>query len=101
MDNRNVNIKIVEPQSEERGHSCELSQEEIDAYLYKYNRDLHKKSVQDRMEKRSPKPPQKRVNGDSDSQKSNKEYYDVRYQELDAGDDKVNFKIEIKSDMKI
>jgi len=102
MANRNVNIKIVEPQSEESKPS-DLSQEEIDTYLYKYNRDLQKELVQQRksQQKRSPKPHQKRVDGDSKTQKSNQEYYDTRYSEIDAGDEKVNFKIEIKSDMKL
>jgi|GEM_PF-3970628 hypothetical protein len=100
MGSKNINIKIVEPQSEEK-HPCELSQEEIDAYLYKYNNDSNKKVTQDRTQRRSPQAPQKRVNADSDTQKSNREYYDVRYQELDAGNDKVNFKIEVKSDMKL
>lgn len=102
MGSRNVNIKMIESQSEE-SKPAELSQDEIDAYLYKYNRDLQKELVQQRKsnQKRVPKPHQKRDNGDSNTQKSNKEYYDTRYSEFDAGDEKVNFKIDIKSDMKL
>ncbi|CAG7581458.1 MAG: hypothetical protein SLAVMIC_00852 [uncultured marine phage] len=97
MSSNNVNIRVIEEQSEEL-HPCELSEDEIDAFLFKHDRKLHKKKME---QKRQPKPHQKRMNGDSDSQKSNQEYYDTKYTEVDAGDETVNFKIEIKSDMKI
>lgn len=97
MSSNNVNIRVIEEQSEEL-HPCELTQDEIDAFLDKHNPEAHRRKVQE--ERRKALPHQKRINGDSDSQKSDQEYYDVRYREVDTGDGNVNFKIEIKSDMK-
>jgi len=99
MSNSNgVNIRVIEEQSEEL-HPCELSQDEIDAFLFKYNKEAFDTKIQqERM--RQPQPHQRRMNGDIDTQKSNREYYDVRYREMDAGSDTLNVKIEIKSDMK-
>ena len=98
MSGKNVNIRVIEEQSEEL-HPCELSQDEIDAFLYKHHPDAHKAKLE-QQKQRQTLPHQKRVDGDTDSQKSNQEYYDTRYREMDAGDETVNFKIEIKSDMK-
>jgi hypothetical protein len=93
---RPTNIRIIEDQTEEINDTgYEVSQTEKEALLAAYYPELYQKQYVE--PKRSP---QKRVDQDINTQKSNNEYYDVRFNSVDVGDDSINFKIEIKSDMK-
>lgn len=91
-----VNIKKVEDQQEVVSNK-KVSEAEKEAFLAQYlkNQEL---PVQKMPQKHQPKPYQKRINGDQDTQKSNHTYYQTRYRGVEETD--LNLKIEIKSDMK-
>lgn len=101
--NRQTNIRIVDEQSEEvKSNAYDISETEKEALLAKYYPEQYKKKyIEPERKIRTPKPHQKRNQEDYGTQKSSNEYYDVRFQNLDAGEDSLNLKIEIRSDMKL
>ena len=102
-----TNIKLVQNQSEEK-NTKSVSDSEKEAFLKKYysnnnieiNTTEEKKSNdRDRGMNRMPKKPQKRIDGDRNTTKGNKFYNKTKYSTDD--DTNINFKIDIKSNMRI
>lgn len=91
---REVNIKIIEDQSEEITQNTYISQSEKEALLYKYCPELYKKE-QTINKKRE------RVYKDVVDVNRKDEYYDVKFSSMEIDDNEISLKIEIKSDMKL
>lgn len=97
---RQTNIRIIEDQTEEiKDTNVQLSATDKEALLAKYYPEYYQKNYIE-PKKHQPLPHQKRDGMDKNTQKSNQEYYNVKFVDMDGGEDKINLKIEIKSDMK-
>lgn len=106
MNYRKPQVRVVQQQSEEV-RPADVSDSEKEALLAKYYPEQFKKQngVDPETKKRvnNPKPDQKR-NGEGDLSKTDQEFVDVKYAQMDLDDepyaDKLNLKIEIRSNMK-
>lgn len=95
-----TSVRIIDNQKEEVHSERTLTEEETKAFLYKNYPDMYKQMYPDEViEVPVKKIDQKRVG--HDVQKSDKLYVYNKYDSVNIGNDNLNYKIQIKTDMKM